>query len=58
MNYGGYVYIDGVTYLQTDCDLPEILHTEIVDMAVNIAAGIIENPNYARTTAEKLFRQE
>lgn len=58
MNYGGYVYIDGVTYPQTDCDLPEILHTEIVDMAVNIAAGIIENPNYARTTAEKLFRQE
>ena len=34
------------------------MHNEIVDTAVNIAAGIIENPNYAQTTAQKLFRQE
>lgn len=58
VNYGNYVYIDGVTYPQTDCDLPEFIHNEIVDTAVNIAAGIIENPNYAQTTAQKLFRQE
>lgn len=58
MNYGGYAYIDGVTYDQTDCELPDMLHNEIVDIAVNIAAGIIENPNYARLTAEKVFKQE
>lgn len=58
MNYGGYAYIDGVIYTQTDCELPEMLHNEIVDVAVNIAAGIIENPNYARLTAEKVFKQE
>ena len=58
MNYGGYVYIDGITYTQTNCELPDMLHNEIVDIAVNIAAGIIENPNYARLTAEKVFKQE
>lgn len=58
MNFGGYEYIDGVTYNQTNCELPDMLHNEIVDIAVNIAAGIIENPNYARLTAEKVFKQE
>lgn len=58
MNYGGYVYIDGVTYSQTNCELPDLVHNEIVDIATKIAAGIIENPNYAQLLADKVFKQE
>lgn len=58
MNYGGYVYIDGVTYPAQDCDLPEHTHAEIVDIAVQLAAGIIEDPNYVQLKTQQVFNHE
>lgn len=58
MSFGNYVYIDGVTYPQQDCELSEHTHSEIVDIAVKIASGIIEHPNYVRLMQEKVFSHE
>lgn len=58
LNYGGYVYIDGNTYPQQDCDLPEHTHSEIVDLAVQLAAGIIEDPNYVQLKTQQVFIHE
>lgn len=58
VSYGGYVYIDGVTYPQQDCDLSEHLHNEIVDVAVQIASGIIEHPEYVQLKTQKVFTHE
>ena len=54
----GYTYIDGVSYLGVECELPEHLHTELVDLAVAIASGIIEHPTYVQLKAQKIFEQE
>jgi hypothetical protein len=56
INYGGYEYIDGVTYPPQDCELsfPE----EIVDLAVSIASGIIEHPQYVQLKQQKVFAHE
>jgi len=58
ISFGGYEYIDGTTYPSQDCDLPEMVHTEIVDLAVQIASGIIENPQYVQLKTQKLFNNE
>jgi hypothetical protein len=58
MFYGGYTYIDGSTPTTTNCELPEHTHSEIVDIAVNIAAGIIEHPTYAQLKQQKVFKHE
>lgn len=58
MNYGGYVYIDGITYSQQNCELPDHTHSELVDLAVQIAAGIIESPEYVQVKTQKLFSNE
>lgn len=58
MSFGGYVYLDGVTYPQQDCELSDHLHSELVDMAVQIAAGIIENPNFVQLKSNKVLTQE
>lgn len=50
INYGGYVYIDGITYPETNSEFPEHTHKEIVDIAVQLAAGIIEASNYSLQT--------
>ena len=56
--YGGYVYIDGTTPAQTDSEFPEHAHNEIIDIAVEIASGIIENPSYVQLKSQKTFKQE
>ena len=42
---GGYIGIDGNTRTATNCDLPEYVHTEVVDLAVQIALGIVALPH-------------
>lgn len=58
LNYGGYEYIDGVVYAQQSSDLPEHIHSEIVDLAVQLAAGIIEDPNYVQLKTQQVFIHE
>lgn len=45
MHFGGYTYIDGNTYPQQDCEMPEQVRREIVDEAVSIALGYVEDPS-------------
>jgi hypothetical protein len=46
VSYGGYQYVDGITYPAQTFDLPEHTHREIVDIAVQLAAISVENPEY------------
>lgn len=44
--YGGYTVLDGVTpQTSQDCELPEHIHTDIVDIAVMLASGAIQSPD-------------
>ena len=56
MSLGTYQYIDAVTYPAATSELPEQVHTEIVDLAVQIAAGIIENPDYLNMKTQKVLQ--
>lgn len=58
INYGGYVYIDGITYSSQSSELPDHLHSEIVDLAVQVASGLIESPEYIQLKAQKVFANE
>lgn len=58
INYGGYAYIDGITYSVQQCELPEHLHSELVDLAVLVASGIIESPEYVQLKTQKVFTNE
>lgn len=58
INYGGYVYIDSITYPLQECELPDHTHSELVDLAVQIASGIIESPEYVQLKSQKLFSNE
>lgn len=58
ISIGGYTYIDGNVYPQQDSELSEHCHQEIVDIATEIAAGIIENPQYMQMKAAKSFTNE
>jgi len=58
VSYGGYAYIDGIIYPPTTLEFPEHTHLEIVDIAANVAALNIENPEYIRLKKEKLFNNE
>lgn len=58
INFGGYTYLDGNTYTQTTSELPDELHPEIVDLAVLIASGIVENPDFLQLKAQKLSIHE
>ena len=42
---GGYIGIDGISRTATNCDLPEYIHTEVVDLAVQNALGIVALPH-------------
>lgn len=55
---GNYAYIDGITYPPTDCELPEAIHNEIVDLACLIAANAIESPEYIQLKASKAFMND
>jgi hypothetical protein len=58
VSFGGYAYVDGVIYPPSTLEFPEHTHLEIVDIAANIAAMNIENPEYIRLKKEKLFINE
>jgi len=58
MSLGNYVYIDGITYPATTSELPEHLHSEIVDLACQIASLNIENPEYIQLKNQKVFISE
>lgn len=58
MNLGNYTYIDGNILPQTSSELPEHMHNELVDVAVQIASGIIEHPQYVQLKTQKLFTNE
>lgn len=45
---GGYQYFDGTTRVLTQSDLPEEVHNEVIDMAVELAAIVIGEPNAQR----------
>lgn len=55
---GGYEYLDGVTYPTTDCELPDQTHSEIVDIACELAALNIENPEYIQLKSRKVLVNE
>ena len=58
VSYGNYVYIDGVTYPEATLELPEHTHSEIVDIACQIAALNIESPEYIQLKSQKVFEHE
>lgn len=55
MSFGNYTYIDGNVYPPQTSELPEHLHQEIVDLALQIAALNIENPDYIQLKNQKVF---
>ena len=58
VSFGNYTYIDGNVYPPTTFDLPEHTHVEIIDIACEIAALNIENPEYIQLKTQKVFSQE
>ena len=58
VSLGTYIYIDGVQYPATTFETAPHTHPEIVDIATQIASGIIEHPNYAQLKDKKVFTQE
>ena len=58
ISYGGYTYIDGTQLVQANCELPEQTHSEIVDLAVLLAAINVENPEYLSLKNMKMSIQE
>ena len=55
---GTYAYIDNVTYTEQGFELSEHTHSEIVDLAVEIAAGITDHPEFAQLKATKYMKSE
>lgn len=56
--YGNYTYIDGNVYAEATLEFPEHTHSEIVDIACQIAALNIESPEYIQLKSQKVFEQE
>ena len=54
MSIGGYTYIDGTTAVLTECEFPDHMKREIVDVAVNEIDRIIGDPRFRELTKEKL----
>jgi hypothetical protein len=57
INYEPYVYLDNLSYPATDSQFAKTTHTEIVDIAVMLATGITDNPQY-NVAKEKLLVNE
>lgn len=55
---GTYQYLDGITYPQTSLQVPEHLHLEVVDLACQLAALAIENPEYVQLRSQKISINE
>lgn len=58
INIGTYTYIDGSPAQQTNTDLSEHLHQEIVNQAVKLAAGIMKDPNLYQAMMAEIQTQE
>jgi len=58
VSYGNYIYIDGNTYPEATLEFPEHTHQEIIDVALEIAALNIENPEYVQLKTRKVFSNE
>jgi len=57
VNLGTYTYLDGTNPPLQESDFPEHMHPEIVDVAVEIAAGIVEDPATG-LKSQKVFKHE
>lgn len=55
---GTYTYLDGVVYPATTFELPDHVHNEIIDVACQIAALNIENPEYIQLKNMKITVHE
>jgi hypothetical protein len=58
MSYPGYTYIDGSTTTEVGCELPPHTHAEIIDIAVKVASGTIESPEFMQIKSQKLMETE
>lgn len=58
VNLGNYTYIDGTTLSTQDFELPEHTHSEIVDIACQIASLSIESPEYIQLKNQKVLINE
>lgn len=58
VSLGTYTYIDGTTKTPTSFELPEHTHSEIIDLACQIASLNVESPEYIRLRQEKVFLHE
>jgi hypothetical protein len=54
VSFGDYKYIDGVIYPEQTLEFPEHTHTEIIDIAVTLAATNIESSEYIQLKNSKL----
>lgn len=51
---GTYTYIDGTTPVQSACELPEAVHSEVVDRAVAEVSRIVEDARFVQFRTDKL----
>ena len=58
VSIGTYTNIDGSPGTVVQCDLPAQVHPRIVDLAVDIATGVIQSPNMMAYTQAKLKMDE
>lgn len=57
MFVGGYTYLDNTPTIRTNCELPDHVHPELVDIAVMISKGITEDPGF-RNAMQKISISE
>lgn len=55
VSLGGYVDVNGNLVSAKDCDLPKNVHSKIVDLAVLIAQGVLENQMGYQLNQQKLI---
>lgn len=58
ISLGNYKYIDGVTYTPATSELPDSVHSQLVDLACLIAANAIESPEYIQLKTSKVFMND
>lgn len=58
INYGNYTYIDGSVIGPSNCELPEQTHSEIVDIATQLASLSVQSPEYIALRNQKITIQE
>lgn len=58
VNLGTYTYIDGVQYPETNSELPNHLHSQVVDQAVLMASAFTQDQNLYQTSLQKIQTNE